>query len=164
MGMRRGYSLMEIVVAVGLMMAFVSSIVAASHFELRAVDESARKGKAAFLLEEGLEAVRVLRDRGWSDNIGPLVSGATYYPVFSINWKVVAADPGPIDGLFTRTVVFDDVWRRDADSDIVDVSSGDAKTIDPNTKRVTVTVAWPGPGGAVRQESVSTYLANIFQN
>lgn len=162
--MRRGYSLIEIVVAVGLVLAFVSSVVAASHFELRAVHESARRGKAAFLLEEGLEAVRILRDRGWSDNIALLVSGQTYYPVFSINWKVVSADPGPIDGLFTRTVVFGDVWRRDADSDIVDVSSGDPKTLDPGTRQVTVTVSWPGSGGAVRQESISTYLANIFQN
>jgi len=162
--MRRGYSLIEIAVAIALVMAFVSSIVAASHFELKAVNESARKGKAAFLLEEGLEAVRILRDRGWSDNIGPLVSGSTYYPVFSINWKVVATDPGLIDGLFTRTVVFDDVWRRNSDSDIVDVSSGDAKTLDPNTKQVTVTVSWPGPGGAAREESIATYLTNIFQN
>lgn len=162
--MRRGYSLIEIVVAVALVMTFVSSVVAASHFELRAVHESARRGKAAFLLEEGLEAVRILRDRGWSDNIAPLVSGTVYYPVFSINWKVVSADPGPIDGLFTRTVTFGDVYRRDADSDIVDVSSGDPKTLDPGTRQVMVTVSWPGPGGAAHQESIATYLANIFQN
>lgn len=162
--MKSGFSLIEIVVASALLMAFAAGILAASHFELTAVDESAKLGRASFLLAEGLEAMRILRDRSWVSNIATLSSGTTYYPVFSINWKIVTVDPGPVDGVFTRAVVWEDVYRRNSDSDIVDVSSPDPKTIDPNIKKATVTVTWSTASGTTRQEVVSSYFANLFEN
>ena len=39
------------------------------------------------------------------------------------------------------------MYRRNSDSDIVPSSSGDAKTIDPDTKKVTVAVAWGSEEG-----------------
>jgi|SRR3989344_4931450 len=162
--MRGGYGLIEIVVAIALVVTFVSSIAAAAHFELRAVNESARRSQVAFLLEEGVEAVRSIRDRGWTAGIQPLVSGTVYYPVFSIQWKLVTTDPGPLDGRFTRTVVVGDIYRRDSDADIVDVSSGDPKTIDPSTKLVTVTVQWTGTGGGTQTQAIATYITDLFGN
>ncbi len=108
--------------------------------------------------------MRILRDRGWTENIAPPLSGTPYYPVFSINWKLVVDDPGPVDGVFTRTIIFGDVYRRNSDDDIVDVSSPDEKTLDPNIKKATVTVTWKAADGTDRQETMSTYFANIFQN
>lgn len=162
--MKAGFSVVEIIVAGALLTAFAAGIIAASHYELKAVDESAKLGKAAFLLEEGIEAVRIMRDRGWTANIADLVSSTNYYPVFSINWKLQTTDPGLIDNVFSRTVVFEDVYRKNADDDIVDISSSDPKTIDPNTRKITATVGWKAADGTSRQESLSTYVANIFQN
>lgn len=162
--MKEGFSMVEIIVAGALLTAFVAAILAASHFELKAVDESARLGKAAYILEEGLEAVRIMRDRSWTSNIAVFSSGTTYYPLFSINWKLQTTDPGAIDGVFTRTIILEEVYRRNSDDDIVDISSLDPKTVDPNTRKVTATVTWKAADGTSRSESISTYVANIFQN
>lgn len=159
-----GFSLVEIIIACALLSAFTAGILAASNFELKAVDESAKLGRVSFLLEEGVEAMRIIRDRGWTSNIEPLAVNTAYYPVFSNNWKLVTTDPGPIGGLFTRTVTIEDVYRRNSDDDIVDVSSPDPKTVDPNIKKITVTTHWRAADGSVRQEAVSTYFANLFQN
>lgn len=161
---KRGYSLIEIVISVAILAAFFSGAIVANYFELKIVNEGVRRGRAAYLAEEGLEAARIVRDMSWSNNIAPLVSGTTYYPTFSINWKIISSDPGPIEGTYRRTVVFDDVYRKNNDDDIVDVSSLDPKYLDSSTKKITVAVSWTSSDGSAKVETISTYLADLFSN
>ena len=117
--------------------------------------------RAVFLAQEGIETTRTIRDISWSGHIAPLTTGQAYYITPSNYWGIVAPNPGLIDGIFTRTVVFDSVYRRDSDKDIVDASSPDPKTIDPGTKKVTVSVSWGTQG---RKRTATTYITDLLQN
>ena len=150
----KGFGLIEILIVgavigigfVGLVAFLISS--ASTTFQIT------RNTEAAALAEEGMEAVRSMRDESWS-----LVSTAgTYYPEISVDkWTLVSTDPGLINGLYTRTVVIDNV-NRDTNDDIA--SSG---TLDPNTKRVTVTVTWQENQKA-EDVTIETYITNFLSN
>lgn len=159
---RQGFGLVEIVVAVSIItLSFfaASQAVRSSSALLR---QSMTSEKAALLTEEGMEVVRLLRDISWSTNILPLVPGTTYYPTLSGSaWSLSTTNPGAIDGVFTRTVAVEDVYRRNTDDDIVDPSFAGPKTIDPGTQKITVRVSW---GGGQFSKQLITYISDIFGN
>lgn len=160
---REGFGLTEIVVAAGVISVSLFSLITVALYSSRSIDESFFKARAEFLAREGLEVVKIVRDSGWSANIGPLSSGTEYYADFTVSsnsWSLRTTDPGLIDGEFRRTIVFEDVYRRDSDHDIVPASSPDPKTLDTGTKKVTATVSW-ATGASI---SISTYITNLFQN
>ncbi|MEK7090139.1 MAG: hypothetical protein AAB930_00975 [Patescibacteria group bacterium] len=159
---KNGFGLLEIVIAASIVSASLFALVSASHAAFQAVDKSLKQKRAELLAEEGVEAVKILRDSGWAANIDPLTSGTTYYPSFNSQtntWSLTTTNPGAIDSIFTRTIVFSDVYRRNSDQDIVDISSGDPKTIDSGTLLITSLVTWEG-----KEAKILTYITNIFQN
>ncbi len=159
-----GFGLVEVIIAIAIVSISLFALSNAANLAFLFVDESTREGRAAFLLEEGAEAVRTLRDVSWTQKIAPLTSGNTYYPVFNVSWNLATTDPGAIEGIFTRTAVFEDVYRRNSDDDIVDAGAADPKTLDPGTKKVTIYVLWKKSGNKTTTRSLSTYITNLFQN
>lgn len=148
----RGFGLLEIVISVAVISVSLFSLAAVSRIAFRAVNESSLDVRANFLMEEGIEALRTIRDRAWSE-IGGLQIGQTYQLVFSEGAWRATTTPQLIDGIFERTFVLDNVLR-DANSNIT--SSG---TLDIGTRRVTLKRKIVG-GQSV--EAV-TYLTNLFQ-
>lgn len=119
----------------------------------------ARNTEAVALAEEGMEAVRSMRDESWSSNISVLASGTTYYPEISGNkWTLSTIDPGPSNGLYTRTVTFENVNRDSVTDDVA--SSG---TLDPNTKKLTVVVTW-AENQVTKDVTLTTYITNFLSN
>ncbi len=113
--------------------------------------------QAAFLMEEGAEAVRIVRDNAWS-NISSLAVGATYYPKFSAGtWNLTTTSSDGAVGIFTRAIVLADVNRDNTTKNIV--SSGGA--LDIRTKLVTVMVSWL-EGGATVTKNLQFYIMDIF--
>jgi hypothetical protein len=101
--------------------------------------------------------VRLVRSQGWTANIAPKINGTTYYPVLSgSSWGLSTTNPGVIDNKYTRTIVFAAV-SRNASGDIV-ASGG---TIDPDSRRVTVTTSWL-ERGRTRTVVVQAYITNYF--
>lgn len=159
---QKGFGLIEIVVAAAIVSVSLFALIGVSRASFKAVDDSLMRRRAEFLAEEGIEAVKILRDNGWAASIDPLTSGTTYYPSFNSStntWSFSTSDPGAIDGIFTRTIVFSDVYRKNSDQDIVDVLAPDPKTFDPGTLLVLSDVAWEN-----KTVEISTYVTNIFQN
>ena len=118
-----------------------------------------QKAKAVFLAEEGMEAVRFIRDGGWTSNINALTPGTTYYLEFDgLIWKSTIT-PEVVDGVFSRSFVLDDAYRLTAGSDLVPSTSGSSKAIDPETIQVTVEVSW-GENSVIE---MTTYLTNLFE-
>ena len=154
-----GFGLVEIVVATGIIAVTFFALAGVSQIAFRVVRESTEDARANFLLEESVEAIRSLRDASWDSNIAPLTSGTIYYPVYNSaqqGWTLQITNPGLIEGLFTRTAIFEDVYRRNSDDDIVDVAAPDPKTLDSGTHRVTAHVGW----GTVTNTSVSVAYEN----
>ena len=156
--LEKGFGLIEILIVTALIgiafVALVAFLINSAGLTFRVT----RNTEAVALAEEGVEAVRSLRDESWDTNIAALSAGATYYPVISGNqWTLTATDPGPVNNLYTRTVTVNNV-NRDVNDDIAA-----AGTPDPNTKEVIVVVTW-----AERQQTndvtLTTYITNFLSN
>lgn len=153
-----GFGLLEIAISVGVISLSLFSLASVSNLALNLAEESVRNTQAAFLMEEGAEAIKILRDSGWSANISPLVSGADYYLDFSGNsWRATSTNIY-VDGIFERKFSLQNVSRDSGDRI---VSSGGAP--DPGTKKLAVYVAWRSRLATTTQ-TISAYITNLFNN
>lgn len=154
-----GFGVMEMIVAIAIVGLVFFSIYQFALISFASVHSSGRRVTAAYLAEEGIEAVRTLRNQSWSGNISSLASNLTYYPtIINGNWQLVITNPGTIANLFTRTVNFQSVVR-DANDNI----TGGSGVLDPHTKKVIVTVSWSEKTGS-QQIVLETYLTNFLDN
>ena len=154
----RGFALVEAVVASAIALVVITGIIGTFSYTYRAAINNRQSVQAAFVEEEGLEAVRVLRDNGWTTNIASQTPSATAYLAFTNGeWGLTTTNTF-IDEMFERKVVFSNVYR-DTNKNIV-ASGG---TLDPNIRLVTVSVSWSSRG-ATTTRSLSTYLANVFND
>lgn len=152
----RGVGIIDILISIAVITLAFWSFSQLAVLGVRVKREAERREAAIYLAEEGIEAVRLLRDESWSAYIASLNAGVDYFPVISgTQWVLEANDPGVISGLYTRTVRFESV-DRDANDDIV--SSG---TLDPDTREVTVSVGWDNPQ---KEFQITTYLTNFLTN
>ena len=151
---QKGFGVVEIIVGASVISIALFGLVSTFQNSLRISRETGRIIEARFLMEEGLEAARIMRDAGWS-NVGSLATSSPIYLVFSSGTWATTSTQTFIGGTFLRSVVVEDV-RRDGNDDIASAGS-----LDPNVKKVTVSVSWFGRS-ATTTESAATYLVNIF--
>lgn len=151
-----GFSLLEIVIAASVLTVVMLGAIGTLTLAIKMSLSNTAKVQAVFLEEEGIEAVRILRDNGWTTNIASQVS--PFYLVFDgTTWQATTANVY-VDGMFERRVTIESIYR-DAQQKIV-WSGG---TLDSNAKKVTVAVSWLS-GNATTTKSISTILTNIFNN
>lgn len=153
----RGIALIEVVVALSIISIALVALLVNYKAHLKAALSNTQAVKASYLVEEGFEAVRFLRDGSWSRNIQTLTAGTAYSLYWNGTVWLATTTPQYVDE-FQRTFSVAAV-SRDGNSDIV--SSGG--TVDPDTKRVDVSVAWSTAAGTTTK-TVSTYLTNLFNN
>ncbi len=153
----RGFSLVEVLIACAIIsltsIALMSSISKGVELSNRAL----RQVQASNLTEEGVEAIKSIRDNNWS-TISSLSLNTVYYLSFDSNinsWSLGLTPVGDIDGIFSRKVTFFEV-NRDSNDDIAPVG-----TLDTGIKKVNVDVSWSTQSG-LNTKSLSFYLANIF--
>lgn len=155
----KGIGLVEVIVSVSILTVIMIGLISTFNYYVGAGIKSTEKIQESLLAEETLEAIRYMRDSGWS-TIGDLATGTSYHLEFTgALWKASSTQI-IIDGRFEQTFTLNDVYRRDSDDDIIPFSSGDAKTLDPGTLLITVSIL---TDGATTTEIV-TYMTNLFQN
>lgn len=147
--------MIEVLIAASIITASILAAMAVAQKSLYVSRQALHAAQAAFLLEEGAESVRIVRDNAWS-GISTLSVGTSYYPTFSGGTWTLSQNANSI-GSFTRTVSVVGVNRDDTTKDIV-ASGG---TIDAGTKLITVTVSWP-EGGATVSKTLKFYISDIF--
>ncbi len=152
----------EVLIAASIITVSILAAMAVAQKSVYVSRQAFHTTQATFLLEEGAEAVRVLRDNAWSD-ISSLIIATNYYPTFSGGTWTLSTTANTV-GIFTRTVVLADVNRdtsvdpnTSTSKDIV--SSGGA--LDSGTKLITVTVSWT-EGGATITKNLKFYIIDIF--
>ena len=151
----RGMGLIEILIVVAILGIGFSAIISFLIFSRGVSHQTIRNTEATSLAEEGVEAVRRMRDQSWSN----VSAAGTYYPVISGgSWTLDGSDPGPINNLYTRTVRFDNVYRNDANDNIA--ASG---TLDSNSKKLTIRVFWQ-EGSRNKEVVLTTYITNFLNN
>lgn len=155
-----GFSLVEIVVGSAIIGTVFVSMIATYGAYVKASFQNASIIKSAYLAEEGIEALKTLRDRSFSSNIASLTASTTYSLDFSSGFWKSTTTPETIDSGYKRSFVLFSVYR-DSNSDIT-LSGG---TLDLNTKKATVTITIVPPAtGATTTKTLSAYITNIFQN
>lgn len=155
---KHGFGLAEIIVAAAIISGSLYALLLVSQNFLNLSRQTTHHVKAEYLLEEGLEAIRVIRDRGWTDEIVPLETVTTYYLDFDgITWQA-STTASSIDNFYTRTFTVEDVYR-DANDDIA--SSG---TLDSDTRKFNLSVFWTNQRGTTTAKRVSTYYTNFFND
>ena len=160
-----GFGLAEVLLASGVLILVVASIVSLSRFVIRGYAVTASRTQALYLAQEGLERVRNARDTLSTDqdpatdfatNIDSLTTGSYYAEwrtaPFS-HWEIVNG-PEPDIILGVGGIAF----TRDTRFDVPDVDLGDAR-LNPHVKRVTVTVSWT-ESGQIWSVSAETYLTD----
>lgn len=151
---KKGFGLIEIVVGTSIISVAFLGLMSVANLSLKVLQKSSNNIKAGFLMEEGVEAIKIIRDDGWN-NISSLSSGVNYYFDFNGTSWTATTTSSYIDDIFERKFILNNV-ERDANDDIV-VSGAN----DPNTKKITIYVSWKENNGITTQ-SFSTYITNLF--
>lgn len=133
--LQKGFSLVEILLAVGTFSLIVMGLSGAFIYGEESTVLSGERAKASLLAEEGLEALRNIRD----ENFSGLAEGNHGFDNSSGQWTFSGSQDAT-DSLFTRQVII--------------------STVDANTKLATVNVSWQQNLQRPGLVSVSSYLTN----
>jgi Tfp pilus assembly protein PilV len=150
----RGFFLIEVIIAATIITVVLIYVLGSIQRSVEVSQRALEKTQASYLLEEGAEAIKGIRDNAWS-NVSNLVDGTTYYLSWSGSAWTTTSTAQTI-GTFTRSFTVSAVSRDATTSDIV--STGGVSDI--GTKLVTVTTTWFPPSGT-RSETLSFYISNI---
>lgn len=150
---KAGQTLVELLIAIGLSAIILPALAVGFMASRDGRVQEQKRIEAVGVYQETLETIRSIRERGWTT----FAINGTYHPVINGNAWIFATGPETM-GDFTRQIVVENV-ERDANGAIV-ASGG---TVDPSTKKVTITVTWttPNPGSIGGSIYVTRYLDNL---
>lgn len=154
-----GFSLIEVILAASMLTV---ALVSVSAYYKKVLDVSYNTTlhiQSGFLLEEGFESVKLLRDTGWSNKIATLSTTTTYYLYWTGTQWTATTTKQVVENTFTRSFTVSDV-KRDGSDNIAA-----AGTYDAGTMKVKINVAWIRKGsGGVATDTAETYITNLFSN
>ena len=154
----RGMGVIEVIVVIAVVAGSFFAISQLSSVYIAYSSNKIDTDNAINLAAEGIEGLRALRDSSWTNNIANKTIGATYYLTISgSNWSITNTDPGAINGVYSRTILFSRVYR-DLNDNIAS-----AGTEDTNIIKATVSVSWMESTG-LQNVSLDTYLSNFRNN
>ncbi|MFZ2303484.1 MAG: prepilin-type N-terminal cleavage/methylation domain-containing protein [Minisyncoccia bacterium] len=156
---KRGFGLVEVVIGSAVLSVSLLAISGFFQTVLRAsrVTESAVQGD--YLLEEGMEVVKIFRDRSYTSNIKNMSTTTPYYFSWNVtNWATTTTKT-IIDSKYERKLTFADVKRDSITKDISDTG-----VYDPDIKLATVSVTWWAPVVGTTTRSIQTYIVNLFNS
>lgn len=146
------FSLIEIVVVLFLVVVIVPAVNNVISQSVRAMATTQREVEALYLAQEGMEAVRAMRDSSWS-NIADF-EGTNYLNDVSGGLSF-SETPSLIDGIYERQVIVSPAYR-DGNDDLAD--SGDPET---EAKKIEVIITWSELNGGSKSISLQTYVTNF---
>ncbi len=151
-----GQTIVEVMVAIAIAAVILPALATAIVASREGRAQEAERTQATALARQANEAVRSVREKGWS-NISALTAGSPYHPTTAANaWSLTSG--AETIGNFTRQVVASDVQRNTSTGAIV-TSGG---LVDPSTRKVTVTVSWSNPvsGSVVLENYYQRFMGN----
>ncbi len=161
----KGSLTVEVLIVASIMATSFLAITTVAQKSIQVSRQSLHILQASFLLEEGAEAVRSVRDDLWT-NISSLLTTTTYYLNFnttSSKWGL--STTANTSGIFTREVTIAPVYRDNTSYNILASQCNPTTTcfLDSETKLIKITASWPEGGNPLPiKKEVSFYLAKIF--
>ena len=130
----KGFSIVEILVAAAVFVSAITVFVFSFEFLGGLSDKTADTTQAGVLLEEGAEAVLLLRDQGFDANIAALETETPYYLYWNGSAYATSESEVLIAGRYTRTITIFPAYRNGSDA------IAPSGTEDPATRRVRIEV------------------------
>lgn len=155
---RKGISIVEIVISAGIIAVCVTGIVGAIRIYLSVVHQNAREAQATMLLAETSEALQYLRDQSYQTHIADKDIETDYTLIWNGNTYEISTSTIELPYNMTRTVLFEEV-RRDSSDQIIE-SGG---TVDENTRKALITIAWPYKE-QTKTLSSEMLIHNLYEN
>ncbi|HAS81079.1 MAG: hypothetical protein UR25_C0005G0006 [Candidatus Nomurabacteria bacterium GW2011_GWE1_32_28] len=149
-----GFMMVEVIVAISIIVVSVLAAMSVTQKSIFVSRQALHVKEASFLLEEGAESMRIIRDNSWN-NISTLNIGTDYYFTFSGGTWTLSNIPSTT-GIFVRKVNISNVNRNVSTDDIESLGIDD-----PGTKLITITVSWID-GGETLSKTLSFYIMDIF--
>jgi prepilin-type N-terminal cleavage/methylation domain-containing protein len=131
---QKGFSLVEVLLSSAVFVLFVTALVGVYLYGQEATAIAGNRARAAMLAEEGLEAVRNIRDAGFSN----LVDGSYGLSTISNQWNLSSAPD--TSGIFSRQIAI--------------------SPIDSKRKSVTANITWQQNPERIGSLSLTTQLTN----
>lgn len=150
--LQRGQSLVEIIIAMGLAAIILPALLTGLVSSREGKAQQAQRTQAVYLLNETVDAVRSVREKGWT---GFAVNGTFHTATALDSWTLL---PGSvvINGL-TQSVIIGDVNR--APSGEIVTSGG---SLDPSSKKVDISISWEQPYSSA--VNASLYITRYLNN
>lgn len=131
-----GQSLIELLISIGLSAILIPAVFAGLAVSREGRPQEKQRFEATALLKEAEEAVRSVREAGWSN----ISTNGNYYPqVSGSSWILTPCSCPQING-YQRQISITEV-QRDSSGQIVE----NGGTIDPSTKKIITSVSWTTP-------------------
>jgi prepilin-type N-terminal cleavage/methylation domain-containing protein len=146
---QKGFSILEIVLAAAVFCIFSAAAVSFLFLTLKAETQSQQEQSAIQYAQEGLEAVRAIRDDSF-DRLSDRDSSGLDFSDGKWDFK----DDYDSFDIFKRTIAIDTA-KRDGENNII--SSGTAD--DSDMKKVVSSVSWKTSSGEDVSVEMTTYLA-----
>lgn len=140
---------MEIVLAIAIFAIFSLGIFYLSIDTIQRDSKIELNNIALFYAQEGLEAIRNMRDRNYLS----ITNGDHGLSFQNDTWSFVAA-PETIDGFYQRTITISDVYRD------VNDAIATTGTFDPETKLVASEITWNWKSVVPQSVTLSSYISN----
>ena len=131
---QRGFSLVEVLLAVSIFGLIVTGLIGGLIYGQQSTALAGQRARAVMLADEGLEAVRNIRDENFSN----LTDGPFGLTTTGNQWNLSGSSD--VTDIFTRQIVI--------------------STVDAKRKNVTANVAWQQNPQRTGQVQVVTYLTN----
>lgn len=151
----KGQSLIELVISLGLFAVLAAAIGGIIFTGLGSLERSSQLVKASALAQEGLEAIRAIRNRDWNE----LVYNQSALKIENNEWLFEGEGTSEQIGRFTRTLSFKSLYRDDKGA--LAIASQPGSYLDPNSKEVKVEINWEIRPGVQSNIKRTTYLINF---
>ena len=136
----RGQSLIELLIAIGVAGLFITGVTSTIEFALKSSVVGRASQTASYLGQELLDAVSVIANANWL-LVGGVVGSAYVVPPTTVS---LGTELVPANGInYTRFFTVEHI-SRDANNNVLEIYDVDFD--DPSTKRIVVTLSWPGGG------------------
>jgi len=147
-----GQSILEVIVAMAIFSLIGAAMVTMVLGGFAGLEQGGEHTQAEALAQEGIEAVRSIRDGAWNENIYSTSSVATS----SGQWVFSGEGTTETIGQFTRTISFNDVCRDSSN----DITTCPGSYTDVQSKEVVVSVDWEIRSGVTNSVQRIGYLTN----
>jgi len=128
MKVNRGFSIIEIIVACAIFLGTMAAFITASDI-LRDLDSRVEdKTHASLLIEEGAEAILLLRDLDWANNLAVVTLDSTYWLYWDGDSYELSEVAVAVAGKYWRQVTFRAV-ERDGAGTLVESGTTDTDTL-----------------------------------